>query len=216
VRAFPNPLNPQLLISHLTNSNECGNLQVKVLLTVSPSRPSFPPQLHVYQRAFSTIHPLFSTTCRLPAGLSVRLFRRNTRGWVLQGLCGSVSLWRSNFFALCFHILTNCSPRDSLVLITIPFARGCGVRVASSRHSFTQSVVCEGPFPLHGVASHFQLSTFDCEPQFPPSLTTFRINTCKCVTKQMTLSIFRINTYAKSGEGGLVCHRLFRAQPRTI
>jgi hypothetical protein len=181
VRAFPNPFNPQLLISHLTNSNGCGNLQLKVLLTVSPSRPSFSPQLHVYQRAFCAIHPLFSTTCRLPAGLLARLFHRNTRGWVLQALCGSVSRWRSNFFALCFHILTNSFPRNSFVLITIPIARG----VWGPRRFFS---------PL--ATRHFLLSTF-------------RINTCKCVTKQRTLSVFRINTYAKSGEGGLVCRHLF-------
>ncbi len=34
-------------------------------------------------------------------------------------------------------------------------------------------------------------------------LTTFRINTCKSVSKQRTLTISRINTCAKTGEGGL-------------
>jgi hypothetical protein len=34
------------------------------------------------------------------------------------------------------------------------------------------------------------------------TLTTFRINTCKSVSKQMTLTLFRINTYRKTGEGG--------------
>jgi hypothetical protein len=33
------------------------------------------------------------------------------------------------------------------------------------------------------------------------SLTSFRINTCKSVTKQTTLTTRRINTYAKTGEG---------------
>jgi hypothetical protein len=33
-------------------------------------------------------------------------------------------------------------------------------------------------------------------------LTTFRINTCKSVSKQTTLTTFRINTYKKQGEGG--------------
>src|SRR5260370_25756992 len=33
-------------------------------------------------------------------------------------------------------------------------------------------------------------------------LTTFRINTCKSVSKQRTLTSFRINTYEKRGEGG--------------
>src|SRR6266404_8609235 len=42
-----NPFNPQYLISHLTNSNGCGNLYTKVLLTVSPFRPSLLPLLRV-------------------------------------------------------------------------------------------------------------------------------------------------------------------------
>ena len=33
--------------------------------------------------------------------------------------------------------------------------------------------------------------------------TTFRINTCKSVSKQTTLTTFRMNTYAKRGEGGV-------------
>jgi len=35
-----------------------------------------------------------------------------------------------------------------------------------------------------------------------PPLTTFRMNTCKSISKQSTLTIFRMNTYAKQGEGG--------------
>jgi len=34
------------------------------------------------------------------------------------------------------------------------------------------------------------------------SITTFRINTCKSVSKQRTLTLFRINTYKKTGGGG--------------
>jgi hypothetical protein len=33
-------------------------------------------------------------------------------------------------------------------------------------------------------------------------LTTFRMNTCKSVSKQSTLTTFRMNTYEKRGEGG--------------
>ncbi len=36
----------------------------------------------------------------------------------------------------------------------------------------------------------------------PLPLTPFRINTCKSVSKQRTLTTFRMNTYAKQGEGG--------------
>src|SRR5260370_28794562 len=35
-------------------------------------------------------------------------------------------------------------------------------------------------------------------------LTTFRINTCKSVSKQRTLTVFRMNTYEKQGEGAPV------------
>src|SRR5258708_11754454 len=33
-------------------------------------------------------------------------------------------------------------------------------------------------------------------------LTPFRINTCKSISKQSTLTIFRMNTYEKHREGG--------------
>ena len=45
------PFNSQSLIYHLTHSNECGNLQTKVLLTVSPFRPFLLPQPLVFSRA---------------------------------------------------------------------------------------------------------------------------------------------------------------------
>ena len=35
-------------------------------------------------------------------------------------------------------------------------------------------------------------------------LSPFRMNTCKSVSKQMTLTAFRMNTYEKLGEGGPV------------
>jgi len=38
--------------------------------------------------------------------------------------------------------------------------------------------------------------------QFWCNINPFRINTCKSVSKQTTLSIFRINTYEKTGGGG--------------
>ncbi len=39
------------------------------------------------------------------------------------------------------------------------------------------------------------------------TLTTFRINTCKSVSKQSTLTLFRMNTYEKQGEGGTPADR---------
>src|SRR6266851_2677729 len=52
-------------------------------------------------------------------------------------------------------------------------------------------------------------------------LTPFRINTCKSVSKQSTLTTFRMNTYKKRGEGGVrlvrtghIPDRLDREHPR--
>src|SRR6266852_6811829 len=39
------------------------------------------------------------------------------------------------------------------------------------------------------------------------TLTTFRINTCKSVSKQSSLTLFRMNTYEKQGEGGTPADR---------
>ena len=41
----------------------------------------------------------------------------------------------------------------------------------------------------------------------------FRINTCKSVSKQKTLTPFRINTYKKPGEGGIRLFRVSSVQP---
>jgi hypothetical protein len=42
----------------------------------------------------------------------------------------------------------------------------------------------------------------------PDSAIPFRINTCKSVSKQRALSTSRMNTYAKTGGGGLIALRL--------
>src|SRR5712664_4751058 len=54
------------------------------------------------------------------------------------------------------------------------------------------------------------------------SITSFRINTCKSVSKQSTLTTFRMNTYAKRGEGGRArfgvrrsCRRFYAVSPGT-
>ena len=49
----PQPIQSTVFISHLTNSNGCGNLQAKVLLTLSPFLPSFLPQSGVFPRVSS-------------------------------------------------------------------------------------------------------------------------------------------------------------------
>jgi len=44
--------------------------------------------------------------------------------------------------------------------------------------------------------------TKGCKKPVTAALTTFRINTCKSVSKQTTLTFFRINTYEKPGGRG--------------
>jgi len=47
-------------------------------------------------------------------------------------------------------------------------------------------------------------------------LTTFRINTCKSVSKQRTLTVFRMNTYEKQGEGAPVIAAKPVSPPRSV
>src|SRR5229473_1155500 len=56
------------------------------------------------------------------------------------------------------------------------------------------SVASVSPMEGLSVTHHPQLTTHS-------PLTTFRINTCKSVSKQRTLTTFRMNTYKKPGEG---------------
>jgi hypothetical protein len=50
-------------------------------------------------------------------------------------------------------------------------------------------------FPFQPPTAHPLLTT-------RLALTTFRMNTCKSVSRQTTLTTFRMNTYEKPGEGG--------------
>src|SRR5712692_921814 len=51
-----------------------------------------------------------------------------------------------------------------------------------------------------------------CKNTKTATLTTFRINTCKSVSKQRTLTLLRINTYKKTGEGGTPASRRYHAR----
>jgi hypothetical protein len=54
-----------------------------------------------------------------------------------------------------------------------------------------------------------------CLPARRKALTPFRMNTCKSVSKQKTLSTCTINTYAKTGGGGHLCdNSALSAPPR--
>ncbi len=52
------------------------------------------------------------------------------------------------------------------------------------------------------AAASFPLSTLPAQPQHRVLLSHFRMNTCKSVSKQTTLSTCRMNTYAKPGGRG--------------
>ncbi len=56
-------------------------------------------------------------------------------------------------------------------------------------------------FPEKTVYKRILSSTNSARAPASP-LSTFRMNTCKSVSKQRTLSPFRMNTYAKTGGGG--------------
>ena len=78
-----NSFHPLLLISHLTNSNRCGNIRTKVQLTVSPLRPSFCPQLPSAFTVHRFFNPLFSSSYKtiLEQPLSFHIYTK--RGvWV--------------------------------------------------------------------------------------------------------------------------------------
>jgi hypothetical protein len=116
------PFNPRPLISHLTNSNECGNLQVKVLLTVSPVSSSLSPAIRRVPAArftlLATHHsplPLYFHQLAASSSLSKKstplqsskssLFCQNTRGGGIpagSAVCGDAS----DFFlcALCASV----------------------------------------------------------------------------------------------------------------
>src|SRR5229473_6362295 len=53
----------------------------------------------------------------------------------------------------------------------------------------------------------FSHPTTLCRRTTTGTLTTFRINTCKSVSKQTTLTPFRMNTYEKPGGGGYARQR---------
>src|SRR5216684_5504415 len=73
------------------------------------------------------------------------------------------------------------------------------------------SVLCACPSGRWVSALSFAVAFVRSSRRFLcPPLSTFRINTCKSVSKQRTLTTFRMNTYAKQGEGGTLASRWFR------
>jgi len=99
---------------------------------------------------------------------------------------------------LCFHGLTNCFSRNLFVLIVICVAGGCA-QIPPSLRRF--SALCVSAlFFLQVVAQKAGGSNPNLY-NFGAPINTFRMNTCKSVSKQTTSTPFRMNTSAKRGRG---------------
>jgi len=181
---------------------------------VSPFRPSFPPQPRVYSQPFDFVGPLFSysyglfvvpKTVNSFAIRQIRTLCAKYRGWgVSAASVPSVparpeggSPWQtpcSQQFAASLSSLCSLFGTPFLcfqqLAASFPKTPGVGVPL---RHL---SDLC-----VSALSVAFTFVRFSRRLLCPP-LSTFRINTCKSVSKQMTLTIFRMNTYAKQGEGG--------------
>jgi hypothetical protein len=138
--------------------------------------------------------------------------------------CSSSNSFASYPFRILASHLKATVPSNSFEIK--PFRTLC--KIPGIGYPFTQSAFCEGPLSLPFFFSAFSLSDLFNFPLLPcalrapvlrfflprdgasganrcpsyPSPTPFRINTCKSVTKQTTLTLFRINTYEKHGGRG--------------
>jgi hypothetical protein len=208
-----NPFTSQPLISHLTNSNGCGNLQTKVPLTVSPSRPSFSPQPHVYPRASPD-----STLQRQPSrtnlvGPMPKLDLNSRPFNHLQPLCRrekSQPLWNqanpASFSKIpgwggypeCFYGMPGCGVGHPERSYGTP-----GVWVSQTVLRDTADGIPTSRLPSSTLLTILLAEPISFRSWLIParSSISFRINTCKSVSKQTTLTLFIINTYEKPGEG---------------
>src|SRR5712692_101448 len=133
-------------------------------------------------RSFSDSRPLFSTTSAL--------FLQNTRGGTpLRDLVRCTEAQKCLSVSPLLTTLTHSLSRKSFPCHSYANTRDRGATVAPNLSS--------------NLLSDFSRRSPHATRHSPLTLTTFRINTCKSVSKQMTLTPFRINTYEKQGEGGL-------------
>src|ERR1700687_3996020 len=94
----------------------------------------------------------------------------------------------------CFQQLAASFPKSPGVGVPKPVSLPTHQPAPSSLRQL--SALCASALSF-AVASIRSSRRFLCPP-----LSTFRINTCKSVSKQSTLTPFRMNTYRKRGEGG--------------
>ncbi len=168
---------------------------------MSPSRPSFSPQPHVYPRSSSD-----STPKRLPSrtnliGPMPKLDLNSRPLNRLQPLCRREKLQ---------PLWNQANPAS---FSKMP---GCGVghperNYGTPRVWVSRTVLRDtaGGISTSGLSGSTLLTILLGEPISSPfclisdrSSISFRISTCKSVSKQTTLTPFIINTYEKPGEGG--------------
>ena len=147
-------------------------------LTYSISFPFYPLRtLNLSCSFFHLSSRLFSITCAL--------FDKNSRGGIPP-----------RDFAR--HAAPSPAPQAQKSLSASPV-------FATLAHSLSRN-----PFACHSYANTRDMGA-TLAPKFLPgpkdvtpgcSSTSFKINTCKTVSKQTTSSSFRINTYKKQGGGG--------------
>src|SRR6266849_6872200 len=139
-------------------------------------------------RSFSDSRPLFSMTSAL--------FWQNTRGGIpLRKLLRCTEAQKYLSLSPLLATLTHSVSRKSFPCLSYANTRDGGV---TPPPNFLSPLV----YPERLLRRATRHS--------PLALTTFKINTCKSVSKQATLTPFRINTYEKRGGRGVP---VFSASP---
>src|SRR5260370_3674545 len=190
------------------------NLAERTSLTSSISFISFRLRaLKLSCRSFSHHAPLFSITSAL--------FLQNTRGGIpLREFARCTEAQKCLFVSPLLATLTHSVSRNSFPCHSYANPRDMGVTAPNFFLPFTP--ILEGPpltsarsvscsVPLCLCANFQSCPAFVLQPDdpissiFDGSRISFRINTCKSVSKQTTSTPFRINTCEKHREGEGYC-----------
>ena len=108
------------------------------------------------------------------------------------------------------HSYTTAAPQplcNQLVTHSFYLDGGCTPPLALPQDRDLLDCPSPTPYPLSQCSTNsFRIHTYKNRhfARFSCHLNPFRINTSKSVSKQMTLTAFRMNTYEKQGEGGPV------------
>jgi len=169
---------------------------------VSPRSTLLPPQPNVYPHPPIALLARF-TTHSIPTSPARRLPRPG-RGFHTPTNCPSHLI---DLQLLSFHGLTNCFSRNPFIFRNICVAGGVAAGLSSILSSLRHvSALCGSAlsfsFPFSFPLSRKKPADRHANSSsYGAPINTFRMNTCKSVSKQRTLTIFRMNTYAKRGRG---------------